>query len=208
MSARRPTRGPHRHHSQWARGLDLHLRRGHGLAFGRAILPPPGLENDTETPVLLLWARIEGLDDARVAELHDIVHLIVDEAMNEHDGVQGMVTRWGQEGSLDSTSYEQACGIHGPLTMLRSWSTKWLRAVGNDAVWLGPDLRSRLGQGAMDALRELAVVESVGPALRIVLRGNDDAAVQALEEGLQALLPTGEEAREAQMTHYKRQTDG
>ncbi|MFW5739035.1 MAG: hypothetical protein ACOC1F_01570 [Myxococcota bacterium] len=119
--------------------------------------------------------------------------------MRDQEGVQGYVTRWGQEGSMvDVTPYEQACRIHGGTT-LRSWSGRWLRAVPNDALWVGAASRKRLDPNTVNALGRIGAVTQVGPSLRVELPDDDNETVRRLEEALQALLPSEEEAHAAPM---------
>jgi hypothetical protein len=146
----------------------------------------------------MLWSHGPGLDGAL-----GVACEVVEEAMRDYDGIQGFVTRWGAAGgSLDSTQYEQAAGIHGP-TMLRSWSTRWLRGVSNHARWLGPELRSRLARDEFEALSSVAQVEAAGSFLRVTLRTGENEEVSRVEEALAALLPTREDAWSAQKAAYQ-----
>jgi hypothetical protein len=172
-------------------------RVGHGLTFGRNLLPVPCGPDDGEVCALMLWSHGPGLHGAL-----GVACEVVEEAMRECDGIQGFVTRWGAAGgSLDSTQYEQAAGIHGP-TMLRSWSTRWLRALGNHALWLGPELRSKLARDDLAALSSLAE-EMAGGTLRVVLRTGDNEEVSRVERALAVLLPTLEDAWSAQTATYQ-----
>lgn len=173
-------------------------RVGHGLTFGRNLLPVPCGPDDGEVCALMLWSHGPGLDGAL-----GVACEIVEEAMRDHDGIQGFVTRWGAAGgSLDSTQYEQAAGIHGP-TMLRSWSTRWLRAVGNHALWLGSELQKRLSREELETLSSVAQVEAAGSYLRVTLRTDENEEVSRVERALCGLLPTRDDAWSAQKEVYQ-----
>ncbi len=177
-------------------------RVGHGLTFGRHLLPLPFGPGDGEVCVLLLWACAREVDSSLRGAL-ELACEVVEEAMRDHDGIQGFVTRWGAAGgSLDSTQYEQAAGIHGP-TMLRSWSTRWLRAVGNHALWLGTELQKRLSRDELEALSSVAQVEAAGSYLRVTLRTDENEEVTRVERALRGLLPTRDDAWSAQKDVYQ-----
>lgn len=180
-------------------------RPGHGFVFGRPILPPPSLHDDAELTALILWVRLDGLDAATRESLTSLLTEIADEAIAEQGGVQAFLTRWGQEGgSPDATPYEQACGLHGPMLLLRSWCTRWLRAVGNSRIWLGSSLCSHLGEASRARLERVAIVRRVGTGLRVELRDDGPDTTRSVEEALAELLPSREDARVVQGRIHRR----
>jgi len=86
---------------------------------------------------------------------------------------------------LDSTPYEQVCGIHGH-TLERSWLVRYLRGVAPGRLWLGEELAARVSR---EALAKVTRVETFGAGLRVDV-GDDADAVRAVEEALEAILPS------------------
>jgi len=168
---------------------------GFGFAFGRAMSLSDSRKGK-ESVALLLWVHVEELDDKQVSTIRTTLHSIVDEAMRDLGGLQGFLTRWGLANStLDTTLYEQAIGIQGPECMHRVWSERYLRAVGNDTLWLGPELRKHIDQSTERALAAFGDFADQGRYLRIELANKDNDSVSRLEKHLAAVLPTVQEAR-------------
>ncbi|APR82840.1 Hypothetical protein A7982_08189 [Minicystis rosea] len=157
------------------------------LAFGGRIIPDP-VPGDRELPVLMLSIEVASLDEHSRAAARTALIEILDEAMRDLDGVQATLACWSERlGIVDSTSYERAAGVHGHGVTRASWATRWLRAVGNDTLWLGPALLAHLDANARAALEKAARLHEVGRALRAELPSPDRVA--DLEEAVDALLP-------------------
>lgn len=168
---------------------------GFGFAFGRAT-NASFTRKGKETAALLLWVHVDGLDEALVQTIRTTLQDIVDEAMTNLGGLQGFLTFWGLANStLDMTLYEQAVGIQGPESMLRAWSERYLRAIGNDTLWLGPELRKHIDQSTEDGPAAFGHFTDAGSYVRIEIANNDNENVSRLEKHLAALLPTAEQAR-------------
>lgn len=178
-----------------------------GFAFGgsliRSIVEATGGESP-ELPTLRLVVSLEGRTDVR--ELLDRARGIVDDFVRQARCAQAVLMRCRPGGvawNLDRSEYETACGIHGLHTLHREWSTRFLRGVSADGIWLGPELLARVDR---DALAALCHLEPIGETVRAVLR--DGATLDALEGALAPVLPSeadwteaaearGAEAREA-----------
>jgi hypothetical protein len=93
---------------------------------------------------------------------------------------------------LDHSPYEDACGIRGKFTLQRRWCTRFLRGIGTDGIWLGPELLARVDRRAVDALCE---TEPFGEALRLVAR--EGVTLGALEEALAPVLASEQDWKEA-----------
>src|SRR5262249_5102548 len=137
------------------------FRQGDGFAFGRSILPKDDAA-DPELATLALWIDVGSRDDSVGREARALALALIDEFMVRADGVQAAVGRadWAPGMTLDMTAYETACGVRGQCTLARSWGTRFLRYVTDDALWLGPDLVARIGD--VEALRALAEIVPVG----------------------------------------------
>jgi hypothetical protein len=95
---------------------------------------------------------------------------------------------------LDTTPYEAACGIHQG-TLRPSWASRWLRAVGNEATWLGASLLSHVDAEAREKLVQVAKVHQGAGWLRVEARPGD--SLTEIEEALAGLLPGHEDWLEA-----------
>ena len=158
-----------------------------GFAFGRTILPRPD-EADPMLPTLALSIDLAGRTADEAARIRVLGIELADEFMTRASGIQALVTRWkgGQiHASLDMTPYETACGVGGQCTLMRSWQTRWLRAVGTEVTWLGPQLAARVASSP--ALAAAAEMTNVGNSLRLTLRRPED--IDQLERSLQEILP-------------------
>lgn len=168
---------------------------GFGFAFGRA-MEASFTRKGKETAALLLWVHVDGLADTWVQSIRATIRAIIEDAMTNLGGLQGFLTRWGLANStLDMTLYEQAVGIQGSESMLRAWSERYLRAIGNDTLWLGPELRKHIDQSTEDGLAALGHFTDAGRYVCIELVNDDNEGVMRLEKHLAALLPTAEDAR-------------
>jgi hypothetical protein len=94
--------------------------------------------------------------------------------------------------ALDRSPYEDVCGIAGQFTLQRRWCTRFLRGVGADGVWLGPDLLARVDRGA---LQTFCHAEPVGGTLRLVLR--EGATLEELEGVLAPVLASEQDWKDA-----------
>lgn len=169
---------------------------GYGFAFGRA-MSPSFRRKGKETAALLFWVHVDDLEENVVNAIRATLQVIMDEAMRDFAGLQGFLTRWGLANStLDMTLYEQAVGIQGAESMLRAWSERYLRAIGNDTLWLGPELRKHIDQAAEKGLASFGKYADEGRFVRIELANQTNDEVSRLEKHLAALLPTSEEARQ------------
>lgn len=154
----------------------------HGMAFGIGDGQPRSA--DELLPALCLWTSLDDRQD-REAVL-PALRSAIDQVLSAGQGVQAALALWNEtpEG-VGSTPYEDAVGI-GHCTTCAAWAKRWLRAVGNVATWLGPELRARLDDEA--ALAGVAQVTELGPALRLDV--GEPAEVPRLEARLADLLPT------------------
>lgn len=167
-------------------GTGRHPRSGgYGFALGGAVLPR-GKPDDPELVALVAWADVSMGGAPLIAALS----ALVDDVMRD-GGVQGMLARWGEPGSIEYTPYESATGVSGGIVTLRSWATRFLRAVGTEATWLGPSLRARVGP-----LGGEVQTTEVGAALRV------SGDVVSVERALAALLPTEEQHLHAVRVYY------
>ncbi|MDC3953165.1 hypothetical protein [Polyangium jinanense] len=157
---------------------------GLGVSFGGSILP----QNKPETAVLSLWVNVTELAEAQVSAERAHLVEVVEGAMERLGALQGFLTRWGTapSNSLNTTPYEVACGIHGD-TLHPSWASRWLRAVGSEATWIGAPLLAHLDA---DSRKRLAQVADVRPGtgwLRVEPRPGE--SLTEIEQALAALLP-------------------
>jgi hypothetical protein len=161
------------------------------MAFGTSLGAPED-EGHHPLTVLAASADVAGLGTGDRASLRAALVALVDEAMTGLDGVQATLARWREPvHGVDRTSYEGAARIGGYATLRARWATRWLRAAGNDAIWLGPALLARLGEQGRAAAEGVACPRAVGPALCLELPAPDRVA--ALEAALSALLPSFED---------------
>jgi hypothetical protein len=169
------------------------LRSGNGFAFGGSLVASPvQIPDDGELPTLRLVVTLRGRSD-----IEDVVHrarAVVDDFVQRARCCQAILMRCspGSVTVLDHSTYEDVCGLHGQITLYRSWCSRFLRGVGADGMWLGPDLLSRVDRGA---LKELCDIETVGDTARIVLR--EGATLDALEQALAPLLASEQDWHEA-----------
>jgi hypothetical protein len=175
---------------------------GHGLMVGGAILGP-GTPDDPELPVACWWADVSKWSAAQVVDIAAVLETRIDATMQSGEGVQAFIARYGNAPDrLDSTAYEEACQISGAPTTLKSWSTRWLRAMGTEALWIGPSLRSRLKSGVEAILMPHSDVFELGRALKI--RPHSRNAIPALEQAMAGIIPTPIAHLEASNTYYAR----
>ena len=81
-----------------------------------------------------------------------------------------------------------------------SWLNRWLRAVTNDWIWLGPSLRAHLGDPS--PLADIADLVAIGDAARIRLRPGHH--LDQLEVALAPILPSAADWRRACDCYYGR----
>lgn len=124
----------------------------------------------------------------------DLLKEALDDAMAEGIGVQAYLTRSGEPPALDATLYETACGIHGAVTTLTSWNTRWLRSVGTEATWIGSALSEHLATSGALASTEHFACERRGDALCVVPATRDD--LPRVERALAALLPSSRDTKQ------------
>ncbi|NUO51798.1 MAG: hypothetical protein HOV80_23345 [Polyangiaceae bacterium] len=88
------------------------------------------------------------------------------------------------------TPYEKAVGIEGKDVTRGTWAARYLRAVGDEAVWLGPPLVARLSDPSKMALAAAAAgcEELPSGALSIAVGGHERRP--AVERALEASLPS------------------
>lgn len=154
-----------------------------GMRFSRSQRPPLVF-------TLELWLDLRDLPASRGEHAARVLREIVDEAMHAHAVIQAAVGRWARPPENGTNAYEQACGITGANLAERAWTERWLRAVTEDALWLGPTLRAELGDDS--AVHALAKVEPIADGIRIVPHAPVD--LNALEQALARLLPTSADA--------------
>ncbi len=158
---------------------------GSGLSFGTRILAPA--EGDASLrPTLGLWIDVAEPDEGRRYEA--ILEGIAERAMTEAHGLQALVGRWGwvPTTNLETTPYEEACGIHGG-TLTKAWLTRFVRGVAPGSLWLGSELVSRVDRAAVAALQATKVGD--GDAVRISI-ADEVVAIRAVEEAIAPLLPS------------------
>jgi hypothetical protein len=155
-----------------------------GFAFGGSVLRMPPPDGERELTSLSLYRS----DDADASAL--LVELLDDVAARA-GVVQGAIGRWGwQPSTFGATPYETVCGIHGDEVLYEGWQSRWLRAVTDDWIWLGPSLLAHLDRAALAGVAEIV---PLGEAVRI--RATADLA--ALEAVLAPILPSADDARGA-----------
>ncbi len=171
------------------RGLD-------GFGFGGRVtgLFGQGATPDgRDAPTLRLAVKLHGRCD--VPEVLTRARALVDELVKRACCCQAVLMRCSPDHglyTLDHSPYEEVCGIAGQFTLQRGWCTRFLRGVGADGVWLGPDLLARVDRGALEALCD---TEPVGGTLRLVLR--EGGALDALEEVLAPVLASEQDWKDA-----------
>lgn len=150
-----------------------------GFAFGGHLIGAfiqSATAADRDAPTLRVAVKLYGRSD--VPEVVRQARGLVDEFVKRARCCQAVLMRCSPHGlyTLDRSPYEDVCGIAGRVTLQRRWCTRFLREVGADGVWLGPDLLARVDRGALEAICD---AEPVGCALRLVLR--EGATLDALE---------------------------
>ncbi len=156
-----------------------------GLSYGRWSVSGPA---DRAVPTLSCWAAAVLGEDALRA-LRDGLSAIIDRAMPSC--LQGVLLRSSWIPKSGHTAYEAACGTSG-RAIERQWLTRFVRVPGNDRLWLGPALASRVDREAVAAVAD--VVERDG-GLVITLR--ERSQWLALEAALLDLLPGEADANPA-----------
>jgi hypothetical protein len=175
---------------------------GHGLIVGGAPLDQ-SLPNDPALVAVCWWVDVSKWTPGKVAEAEALLKTSIDASMQCGDGVQAFISRWGQAPhGVDATPYEAACNIYGPVTTFKSWSTRWLRAMGTESLWIGKTLRKELDVGVEASLEAHAEVSQIGPALRIEPHSRDE--LPALERLLEAIIPTQQASEETTRAFYGR----
>jgi hypothetical protein len=143
------------------------------LSLGRGIIPGP-----TSRVALVIGFRADSVDvDAAATALRTAV----DAVFAGGEGAQALLTRWRDVPMVDSTPYELACGVHGQCTLEAGWVDRWLRAVAEGMLWMGPTLVARVDRPALAAA---AQVRELGTSLAVEVQD-----VAAVERGLADLLP-------------------
>jgi hypothetical protein len=172
------------------------LRGGNGFGFGGRLVEPfvqPVTAEDRDAPTLRLIVMIRGRTD--VPEVVGRARALVDEFVKRARCCQAVLTRCSPgRGTylLDHSPYEDVCGIHGQYTLHRRWGTRFLRSVGADGIWLGPNLLARVDRRALESLCD---AESVGDTLRLVL--HEGATLDALEGALAPVLASEQDWNDA-----------
>ncbi len=165
---------------------------GFGGSIGTSMQGATAEERDA--PTLRLVVKLYGRSD--VPEVVGQARALVDEFVKRARCCQAVLMRcspghglWG----LDRSPYEHVvCDIAGQFTLQRRWCTRFLRGVGADGVWLGPDLLAHVDRGALEGLCD---AEPVGGTLRLVLR--EGATVDALEGVLAPVLASEQDWKDA-----------
>jgi hypothetical protein len=142
-------------------------------------------DNPAARQLTLTMDAMESESRTRAAD--SLVRKLLDEALDRGLLLQGLVGRWGMAPSSGSLAYEIVCGLNGVPTSLQRWSSRWLRAVTPDGVWLGPSLVAALGDD-VNHVESVADVEALGSGLRIVLKPG--ASLRDLESALERVLPS------------------
>jgi hypothetical protein len=171
------------------RGLDGFGFGGH--LTGRFSQSATG--EDRVAPTLRLVVKLQGRSDA--LEVVGRARALVDEFVTRARCCQAVLMRCSPAGGLymlDRSPYEDVCGIAGQFTLERRWCTRFVRGVGADGVWLGPDLLARVDRGVLEALCD---AEPVGGTLRLVLR--EGATLDAIEGVLAPILASEQDWKDA-----------
>ncbi len=162
------------------RGLD-------GFGFGGRLtgsFVQSAIAEERDAPTLRMVVKLYGRSD--VPEVVGQARALVDDLVKRARCCQAVLMRCSPDHGLyilDHSPYEDVCGIAGQFTLQRRWCTRFLRGVGADGVWLGPELLARVDRGALEALCD---AEPVGSTLRLVLR--EGATLDALEGVLAPVL--------------------
>ncbi|MFM9994828.1 MAG: hypothetical protein ACKVU4_03395 [Phycisphaerales bacterium] len=150
------------------------------VALGSGVIAAP----DTATVLAIaVQAAPPGAETALVAA--------IDAVARAGALTQAFVSRRGAPPAVEVTSYEQCCGVHGQCTTRRGWVRRWLRAVPDGVLWLGPELRSRVDASA------LPEGVAVGATLRVAVPDR-----VAIEPALANVLPTTHDWRRGVMGQY------
>lgn len=175
-----------------------------GVAFGTTILP---MHEEERAPALGLYADVSVIGEEKARGLREAWSAIAERAIADGAAAQAVLLRSGWTPSiatLQQTAYELVCGIDPPVTTLRAWVRRWVRVPGNDRLWLGRELASRVTGEVRAALAKIATVSTCGEGVRVELA--DRARERALEEALAPLLPSHEDAAPIARELYGRPT--
>jgi hypothetical protein len=148
---------------------------------------------ERDAPTLRLVVKLYGRSD--VPEVVGHARALVDELVKRARCCQAVLMRCSPGHGLwmlDRSPYEDVCGVAGQFTLQRRWCTRFLRGVGADGVWLGPDLLARVDRRALEALCD---AEQVGGTLRLLLR--EGARLDALEGVLAPVLASEQDWKDA-----------
>lgn len=157
--------------------------------FSRARPPPE--------PSARFGAPVAGADPSLPAvvlsvptgEVRDALHAAIEGAVARGLILQATLASWASAPDLVATPYEKAVGIGGKDVTRESWVMRYLRAVGEDTIWIGAPLVVRLSEPARKALVSAAAgcEELASGALAVTVGGRERRS--AVEEAFEALLP-------------------
>lgn len=120
----------------------------------------------------------------------DALHAAIERGVASGLILQATLGSWGQAPSVVGTPYEKAVGIEGKDATRRSWVTRYLRAVGDDMVWIGAPMITHLPESARSALeRGATACETLASGALVVTVGGREMR-PAVENTLEALLPS------------------
>jgi hypothetical protein len=172
-----------------------------GAVFGGSIRRTASADpSDVELPTVALWMNIEGKSEETISGARDLLRQLCDELVRETEGVQAIMGRWDwRPSTLDWNPYEVACGLQGPFILQRSWLTRFLRAVTDDWIWLGPELLTHVDR---EKLAQAAEMETLPRGVRVRLR--PESSLDALEAALAPILPVATDGHAATQRFYGR----
>lgn len=124
----------------------------------------------------------------------DALHAAIARGIERGLILQASLGSWGEAPSIVSTPYEKAVGIDGKHATRKSWVTRYLRVVGDDTVWIGAPLAAHLSKAARAAVEQRATCETLTSGALVITVGGRDKR-RAVEEALEALLPTASDFR-------------
>ncbi|MCZ7679238.1 MAG: hypothetical protein M5U28_10975 [Sandaracinaceae bacterium] len=115
------------------------------------------MHEEERAPALGLYADVSVIGEEKARGLREAWSAIAERAIADGAAAQAVLLRSGWTPSiatLQQTAYELVCGIDPPVTTLRAWVRRWVRVPGNDRLWLGRELASRVTGEVRAALRE------------------------------------------------------
>jgi len=186
-----------------AQGPERMTAPGWTVVMGTGVLPD---RMDARVPALAISIERASLDAPTQARAREVLEASLARVITA-GALSASITRAGQPitTSVDHTTYEAVCGIHGTVTSTRDWCRRWLRIPGDDVTYLARGLAEHIDAPARQALAGVADLEE-GADGSLLVRLRDRSDLDALERGLAAVLPDAASAQAAQRAWVARPT--